>query len=99
MAGTDTGEPTADSAGEPTRAISHIEEHAEAIRTEQVERAVSRLANREDLTDEQQAAVEALSERLVERLLATPRQSLRAAERGDDTAATAVALFNRESGR
>lgn len=87
--------PVADTAS----AVSHIEREADEIRTEQVERALQQLEAQGDLTEEQRAAVEALSERLVEQLVAVPRRTLRNDESRGDTAETAIALFSRGSGR
>lgn len=80
---------------EVERALTRIETRGTEIRASELDRALTRLDARGDLTERQRAAVEALSERLVEQLLSVPRGSLRAAgHRGDDTrAATALELF------
>ncbi|MFC6757580.1 glutamyl-tRNA reductase [Halomicroarcula sp. GCM10025894] len=57
-------------------ARDRLDREAAAVRTEQLEQALSRLREEGDLTDEQRAAVEALSERLVDGLLAAPRAGL-----------------------
>ncbi|GGN96252.1 glutamyl-tRNA reductase [Haloarcula pellucida] len=76
------------------QAIGQIESRAAGIRAEQLEQALTQLRARGDLTDEQAAAVERLSERLAERLLAVPRESLRqSSNAGDRTVETAVELF------
>lgn len=53
-----------------------LEREAAAARTEQLERALSRLTDEGELTAAQRAAVERLSERLVEGVLAGPRAQL-----------------------
>jgi len=76
-------------------AVARIDERGAEIRAEQLERTLSRLEAAGELSTEQRAAVERLGDRLVERLLAVPRESLRdAAEDGDGEAvATALSLF------
>ena len=81
-------------------ALARVEQRAERIRTEELERALGELAHERELTDDQRAAVEALSERLVDRVLAGPRTRLRRdGVREDDAAATVDALFSPENGR
>lgn len=81
------------------RALTRIEARGAEIRAAELDRALTRLEARGELTEEQRAAVETLSERLVERLLSVPRESLRAAaHRGDDErAGTALELFGDDS--
>ncbi|WP_423999260.1 glutamyl-tRNA reductase [Haloarcula salina] len=76
-------------------AIARIDERGAEISAEQLEQALSRLEATSELTPEQRAAVERLADRLVERLLAVPHESLRDAEqRGNGEAvATALSLF------
>lgn len=89
-----------DATGEAVAAIGHIEDRAAEVRETQVARALARLKADGELTDEQRAVVQAMAERLTERIVANPRASLREADRrGDDTAATAIALFSRGSDR
>ncbi|MBX0324637.1 glutamyl-tRNA reductase [Halomicroarcula sp. F13] len=86
----DTRETTTD----VEQALGQIEARAAEIRAEQLERALTQLRAQGDLTDEQAAAVERLSERLAERLLAVPRASLRQPSSvGDGTVETAAELF------
>jgi len=75
---------------EVSRARARLDRDAEAVRAEQLERALSQLRANGDLTDEQRAAVEALSERLVDGLLAAPRERLR--ETADDAEAARAVL-------
>lgn len=65
-----------------------LRHRGERIRRREVERALRRLDSRGELTDRKRAAVEALGERLVERLLALPESELDSA--ADDSA---VSLF------
>lgn len=76
-------------------AIDELEARGEAIRREQLERALARLDGESGLTDGQREAVERLSERLVDRLLSVPRARLReiAADGDQEAVETAVALF------
>ncbi|WP_276277829.1 glutamyl-tRNA reductase [Haloarcula regularis] len=77
------------------QAVERLSDRGATVRSAQVERAIETLRADGDLTDAQREAVERLSERLVERLLAVPRESLRAADRADDveTVETAMELF------
>jgi|GEM_PF-1088031 len=64
-------------------AVARIGERGESIRDRQVERALGELDD--DLTARERAVVEALGDRLVERLLAVPEAQLKAAaSEGDD---------------
>jgi glutamyl-tRNA reductase len=76
-------------------AIDRIDSRGAKIRREQLERTLSQLQADSELTAEQQLAVERLSERLVDRLLAVPRASLQDAARNADeeTIETALSLF------
>jgi glutamyl-tRNA reductase len=71
-----------------------LDREAEAVRNEQVERALSQLRANGDLTDEQRAAVEQLSERLVAGLLAAPRATLRESADEGEAARILVELFD-----
>jgi len=75
-------------------ARDRLDREAAAVRTEQLERALSRLREEGDLTDEQRVAVEALSERLVDGLLAAPRARLRDAAGGAEAARTVLELYD-----
>lgn len=77
------------------QAVERMCDRGATVRSAQVAQALEKLRADGDLTDAQRQAVERLSERLVERLLAVPRQSLRAAERTGDTETveTAIELF------
>jgi len=78
-----------------------LDREAETLRTEAVDRALSELAETGELTDAQRAAVERLSERLVDQLLAGPRARLAVPGDRDRAARTVRALFEpstRESG-
>ena len=77
------------------QAVERMCDRGATVRSAQVEQALQKLRADDDLTDAQRQAVERLSERLVERLLAVPRESLRAADHADDveTVETAMELF------
>ncbi|WP_276273893.1 glutamyl-tRNA reductase [Haloarcula litorea] len=79
------------------RAIGTVRTRGAEVQAEQFERALRELDD-EALTDAQREAVERLSERLVDRLLAVPEARLRQlAASGDDAAVeTALALFGPE---
>ncbi|WP_254279361.1 hypothetical protein [Haloarcula marina] len=81
------------------RAIEAIRARGEDVRAEQVDRALSELDG-DDLCDAQREAVERLSERLVERLLAVPERRLRRLAAGGDDAAVerSLALFGSDGG-
>ncbi|GCF14654.1 hypothetical protein Harman_25890 [Haloarcula mannanilytica] len=76
-------------------ALTHIDSRGAKIRKEQLERTLSQLQADSELTADQRLAVERLSERLVDRLLAVPRASLQdAAQNADEeTIETAMSLF------
>jgi glutamyl-tRNA reductase len=76
-------------------AIARIDERGAKIRREQLERTLSQLQADGELTADQRVAVETLSERLVERLLAVPRSSLQDAAKNadDERIETALSLF------
>jgi glutamyl-tRNA reductase len=57
-------------------AIARIDSRGAKIQREELEETLSRLQRDGELTAAQRVAVEQLSERLVERLLAVPRASL-----------------------
>ncbi|MDS0282892.1 glutamyl-tRNA reductase [Haloarcula onubensis] len=76
------------------RARDRLDREAEAVRTEQLERALSRLGERGELTPAQRAAVERLSERLVEGVFAGPRERLREPSNGTAAARTVLELFD-----
>ena len=87
----DTAEPTID----VEQALGQLAARGAQVRAEQLEQALTRLRSEGELSDEQVAALERLSERLVDRLLAVPEETLReAANRGDEEAIeTAMELF------
>ncbi|KOX92049.1 glutamyl-tRNA reductase [Haloarcula rubripromontorii] len=76
-------------------AVARINSRGAKIQQEQLERTLSQLQQDGDLTAAQRLAVEQLSERLVERLLAVPRASLQDAARNadDERIETAISLF------
>ena len=76
-------------------ATARIDSRGAKIQREQLERRVSQLQQDGELTAEQRLAIEQLSERLVERLLAVPRASLQDAARNadDERIETAISLF------
>jgi len=74
------------------RTTARIRQQAETVRREELQTALDRLEATGDLTDDQRAAVEALSVRLVDRLLAVPERRLDAADDAE-TLETAIALF------
>ncbi|EMA26650.1 glutamyl-tRNAGlu reductase [Haloarcula marismortui] len=76
-------------------AIARIDSRGAKIQREQLERTLSQLQTDDELTADQRLVVEELSERLVERLLAVPRASLRDAARSsdDERIETALSLF------
>lgn len=76
---------------EPAESISYITARGEAIRRRELETALDRLEAQGELTPGQQAAVEELSERIVEELLAVPVDAIERAP-GSDTEALEVAL-------
>ena len=69
-----------------------IRHHGERIRRREVRRALRRLESQGELTERQRAAVQALGERLVDRLLAGPEAGLEAAD-DEDAARMAASLF------
>lgn len=75
-------------------ARDRMDREAAAVRTEQLEQALSRLREEGDLTEEQRAAVEALSARLVYGLLAAPRAGLRDSADRAAAARAVLALFD-----
>jgi len=87
----DTTEPTPD----VERALGQLAARGAEVRAEQLDRALTRLRAEDELSAEQVAAIERLSERLVDRLLAVPEETLReAANCGDDEAIeTTIELF------
>jgi len=76
-------------------AIARIDSRGAKIQREQLEETLSQLQQDGELTAAQRGAVEKLSERLVERLLAVPRASLQDAARSADEERieTAISLF------
>jgi|GEM_PF-2156215 glutamyl-tRNA reductase len=75
-------------------ARERLDREATAVGAEQLEQALSRLRETGDLTDEQRAAVEALSERIVDGLLAAPRAGLRDSADRAEAARTVLELFD-----
>ena len=80
---------------EAERARDRLDGEAEAVRTEQLEQALSRLAGEGELTETQRVAVERLSERLVDGVLAGPRSALDRPSNRRRAARTVLALFDR----
>jgi len=76
------------------RARDRLDRNAESVRTEQLEQALSRLRARGDLTDQQRAVAERLSERLVEGVLGGPQAALRDPASQTETARTVLELFD-----
>ncbi|EMA09015.1 Glutamyl-tRNAGlu reductase, dimerisation domain [Haloarcula vallismortis] len=76
-------------------AIARINSRGAKVRREQLEQTLSQLQDNGELTADQRLAVEKLSERLVERLLAVPRASLQDSAQGadDERIETAISLF------
>ncbi|MGB9952957.1 glutamyl-tRNA reductase [Haloarcula marismortui] len=76
-------------------AVARINSRGAKIQQEQLEQTLSQLQQDGDLTAAQRLAVEQLSERLVERLLAVPRASLQDATKNadDERIETAISLF------
>jgi len=76
-------------------AVARIDSRGAKIQREQLEQTLSQLQRDGELTASQRVAVEKLSERLVERLLAVPRASLQDAARsaGEERIETAISLF------
>jgi len=76
-------------------AIARIDSRGAKIQREQLEETLSQLRQDGELTASQRVAIEKLSERLVERLLAVPRASLQDAARSADEERieTAISLF------
>ena len=81
------------------RAIAAVRTRGETVRADQLDRALSEL-DAERLTDDQREAIERLSDRLVDQLLAVPERRLRRlAADGDDAAVErALALFGSDGG-
>jgi len=75
-------------------ARDRLDQEAEAVRTEQLELALSRLRTQGDLSEEQRAAIERLSERLVAGVLGAPRAKLGESADGDEAARTVLELFD-----
>jgi len=76
-------------------AVRRIRERATAVRNEEVETAITKLDAGGEVSEADREAVERLADRLVERLLAVPEESLRAAAAADDeeTVETGLELF------
>ncbi|EMA18644.1 MULTISPECIES: glutamyl-tRNAGlu reductase [Haloarcula] len=76
-------------------AIARIDSRGAKVQREQLERTLSQLQQDGELTADQRLAVEELSERLVDRLLAVPRASLQDAAKSadDERIETAISLF------
>lgn len=77
-------------------AISAMYAAAERVRDEEVDRAVTKLESRGELSAEQRDVVESMADALVGQLLAAPTKSLREAAASDDweTIHTAMELFD-----
>ncbi|MHB9285986.1 hypothetical protein ACKVMT_02985 [Halobacteriales archaeon Cl-PHB] len=76
------------------RATATIAERAESVRRAETERAVRRLRDRRDLTDEEITVLQGLAARLVGQLVASPAQTLRSADA--DVAGVAMDLFGED---
>lgn len=77
-------------------AKAHIRERGERIRRRKLERALQRLREHENLSEEDEQAVRDLARRLTEQLLAVPQSqldSVAATEPDRKTARQAMALF------
>lgn len=83
---------TMDATTDVEQALGALSARGAEVQAEQLERALSRLRAEDDLSDEQVAAVEQLSERLVDRLLSVPEESLRAADNRGDQQRIEVAM-------
>ena len=82
---------------EPTsvaQARDRLDREAEAVRTEQLELALSRLQTQGDLSEDQRVAIERLSERLVDRVLEAPRAKLGESADGAQAARIVLELFD-----
>ncbi|SEO29587.1 glutamyl-tRNA reductase [Halogranum amylolyticum] len=81
-------------------AISTMYESAEAVKSREVDTALSKLEAQGELTDEQRETVTAMADALVGQLLSAPTKSLRDAAAEDDwtTIQTAMQLFDPEFG-
>ncbi len=89
MAVQDESEPASAAA-----ARDRLDRKAASVRTEQLEAALSRLADQGELTATQRVAVERLSQRLVEGVLAGPRAELREASNRAEAAQAVLELFD-----
>ena len=83
------------SEGAVVDALAMLREHGEQVRQQELETALRKL---DGLDDDQQAAIETLSERLVDTVLEPPTYSLltAAVEVDDEVVATALSLFDDE---
>ncbi len=79
--------------------IAAMYEGAEGIKRQELERAFSKLEANGDLSDAQREIIESMADALVNKLLATPTDSLREAAEHDDwtTIHTALELFDPHS--
>lgn len=82
-------------AQEVSPTIRALRAHAESIRIAELERTLARL----DLTEQQQAAVAALTSAIVNKLLHQPTAALKTAVGGDQLAQAAKQLFSLEAGK
>ena len=87
--------PNTESHVEVEEVVARIDSRGAKIRRKQLQQTLAQLQHDGELTADQRLAVEELSERLVDRLLAVPRASLQDAARSADeeTIETAVSLF------
>jgi len=77
---------------EGVSALVAIHEHGEQVRQRELETALQKL---DDIDDDQRAAIETLSERLVASVLEPPTHSLLTAADADETVVTtALSLFD-----
>ena len=76
---------------DPETAAARIRERGERVAARETERALAQLRARGHLSAREEKAVEALAERLTDRLLAVPEAGLREAD--GETTRVALALF------
>ena len=80
---TDQQDPEQAATPDPEAARVQIRERATTVRDREVETALRKLEASEGVSTADRAAVEALADRLVARLIAVPERSLRVAEEPD----------------
>ena len=85
-----SGEPGGKHSGRDA-ALARIRERGERVAESEAEQALARLRARGELSEQEKEAVEALAERLADRLLAVPVAGLQ--ETDGETAEVALELF------